>query len=114
MGPHGTGRLASRTELMRVVEEQRSGRVFGIANSAELAASVVATVIVATIADRVGVVTAFATLAALAAVPMLLIVVSLFRPHLFRRRGAPVADDLDPPVGRPESELHVTYRRGMA
>lgn len=73
----GMGRLPARTELMRAVDHERAGRTFGLANAFGLAASIAATVVVATVVGRHGVVPGFLTLALIGGVPAALITVSM-------------------------------------
>jgi MFS family permease len=75
----GLGRVPSRAELLRSVDEHRVGRVFGVTNAFALAASVAGTVVVAAVLDHAGVIPGFVTLAALTGVPALLLGLSLFR-----------------------------------
>ncbi len=74
----GLGRVPARTELMRAVDLDRAGRTFGAVNAFGLAASVAATVVVATIVGHHGVVPGFLTLALIGGAPTVLIGVSLF------------------------------------
>jgi MFS family permease len=73
----GLGRVPTRAELMRAVDHDRAGRAFGAANAFGLAASVAATIVVATVVGRHGVVPGFLTLAVIAGLPAALITVSL-------------------------------------
>ncbi|MHA6757410.1 MFS transporter [Streptacidiphilus sp. PAMC 29251] len=74
----GFARLASRTELMRAVDADKVGRVFGTANAAGLALSAAGTLLVAAVVDHVGVVSGFLTLGLIAIVPTVLIVSTMF------------------------------------
>jgi Major Facilitator Superfamily len=73
----GLARVPTRAELMRGVEPSRVGRTFGAVNASGLAASVAATVVVATIVGHHGVVPGFLALGLICAVPTWLIAVSL-------------------------------------
>jgi MFS-type transporter involved in bile tolerance (Atg22 family) len=73
----GAGRVPTRTELMRAVAQDRVGRTFGAVNAFGLAASVVATLVVATVVGRHGIVPGFITLALIGGIPAVLIGVSL-------------------------------------
>ncbi|MEZ0089546.1 MFS transporter [Streptacidiphilus sp. EB129] len=74
----GFARLASRTELMRAVDADKVGRVFGTANAFGLALSAAGTVLVAAVVDHVGVVSGFLTLGLIGIVPTVLIVSTMF------------------------------------
>jgi MFS family permease len=84
----GLVRVPTRTELMRGVDPSRVGRTFGMINASGLAASVAATVVVATIVDHHGVVPGFLALGVICAVPTWLIAVFL----LANKAWAPVRD----------------------
>jgi hypothetical protein len=75
---YALGRVPTRTEMMRGIDESRAGRVFGAANAFGLAGSVVVTVVVSMIVDRYGVVEGYLSLAALAGIPALILTLSLF------------------------------------
>jgi MFS family permease len=99
------GRVPTRAELMREIENERAGRVFGAANAFGLAASVLLTVLVATVIDRAGVVEGYVTFGVLAGVPALIVALSLFRtgapPPGARARGTKVSaarDDAPAPA----------------
>ncbi|WP_181799065.1 MFS transporter [Kitasatospora acidiphila] len=82
------GRLPSRVELTRAVRAERAGRVFGTVNALGLAAAVLVTVLVATVCDHAGVVRGYLTLAAVTALPVVLLAGSLLmrpRAHNSRR-----------------------------
>ncbi|MQY35021.1 hypothetical protein SRB17_29930 [Streptomyces sp. RB17] len=83
------GRLPARTELMRNIPDNRAGRVFGAANGAGLAVSLVLTLVVAYICDHYGVVRGYATLAAFGTLATVAVVGSLYaRPHSLRSSDA--------------------------
>lgn len=65
----GTARIPTRAELMRGVDPSRAGRLFGAINAAGLAASVVATIVVASIVGRHHVVQGFLVLGLICVVP---------------------------------------------
>jgi MFS family permease len=79
----GLGRVPARTEIMRAVDPDRAGRTFGAANAFGLAASVAATVVVATIVGHHGVVPGFLTLALIGGVPVVVIGVSLMTSRIW-------------------------------
>ncbi|MBT2396906.1 MFS transporter [Streptomyces sp. ISL-100] len=86
------GRLPSRTELMRNVADERSGRVFGAANGFGLALSLVLTLVVAYVCDRFGIIQGYATLAAFGTLATVVCVGSLYvRPHSLRSTTGAVA-----------------------
>jgi MFS family permease len=73
----GLARVPARAELMRGVDPSRVGRTFGMVNASGLAASVVATVVVAIVVGHHDVVPGFLTLGLICAVPTWPIAVSL-------------------------------------
>ncbi|GAA1987078.1 MFS transporter [Kitasatospora viridis] len=75
------GRLPSRVELTRAVRADRAGRVFGTVNALGLAAAVLVTVLVATVCDQAGAVRGYLTLAAVTAMPTVLLAGSLLVPR---------------------------------
>jgi hypothetical protein len=73
------GRISVRSQLMRVVDGDRAGRVFGAAYGFGFGAAAVATVVISALTDRTSPVTGFVAVALLGGVPTLLIVASLLR-----------------------------------
>lgn len=65
---YALGRVSSRVELLKGVDERRVSAVFGLVNAAGLGASILGTLTIALMADHVGVNAAFATLAIAGAV----------------------------------------------
>lgn len=93
------GRLPARTELMRAVSGERSGRVFGAANGFGLGLSVVLTILVAYVCDTYGILQGYATLGAFGVLATVAVIISLYlRPNSLRGgrtgSGAPAV----PPV----------------
>lgn len=84
----GITRVPTRAELMRAVDPDRVGRTFGTINACGLAASVVATIVVALVVGHRDVVPGFLTLGVILAVPTWLIAVSL----LASKTWAPVRE----------------------
>ena len=75
----GIGRIAVRAELLRVVDQQKVGRVFGAAYGFGLVAAVIATVAIASLTDRTSPITGFVTLGLCAGIAILTICTSLWR-----------------------------------
>jgi MFS family permease len=78
----GVARLAARTTLMKVIDADKAGRVFGTVNAVGLAISLVATIGLAKVTDTAGVVTSFILLGLWGIVPTILIVGTLLRTRL--------------------------------
>ncbi|MFJ7944781.1 MFS transporter [Streptomyces sp. NPDC096354] len=102
------GRLPARTELMRTVSGERSGRVFGAANGFGLAMSVVLTILVAHVCDTYGILQGYSTLGAFGVLATVAVIVSLYlRPNSIRGgRTSPGAPAVPPvPATVPPSDV---------
>ncbi|MFI5631023.1 MFS transporter [Streptomyces sp. NPDC051664] len=102
------GRLPARTELMRTVSGERSGRVFGAANGFGLAMSVVLTILVAHVCDTYGILQGYSTLGAFGVLTTVAVIVSLYlRPNSIRgARTSPGAPAVPPvPATVPPSDV---------